>query len=388
MNIAFVLHGMYFQGGGTGVYCDKVTRMLARQGHRVWLISSVAREADDYLNDGVRYVQVPIRPSAIPFTSLLRWNWCVARVLRKIEAQHGLDVVEFPSYQPEALVYAFSRRRSAICIRFHEAKSPLELRGLWRDPKDWLRETLCWLQMARADVIMPFSAPMHEKCVRFMGRARHASKVFTIRSGSDLDLFAPVLVPPARYRDLEGKKIILFVGRITEEKGVYNLIDAFQNQIAPRYGATALVMIGRPEEPDRFRRALTGVEGEVVHLEHIEQRELPAFYSHAYVFVGPSRHEPFGLVFVEALACGLPVISVAQGGPLEIVEPGKTGLLCPDNSAEAIARALEALLCDGDLRDRMARSARASVVNRFGIDGVASDMAARYHEIVNRRNGS
>jgi len=389
MNLAFVVQqGLYPFGGGTGVYLDRVTRSLAKQGNRVWLISSTPKSADDYLKDGVHYVHVPIWRSAIPFTSLLRWEWRVARVLREIEAQHGLDVVEFPSYHPEGLVYAFSRRRSAICIRFHEAKSPLELRGLWRDPKNSLREAMCWLQMARADVIMPFSAPMHENCVRFMGSAGHASKIFTIRSGSDMHVFAPAPLPPACYGDLEGKKIILFVGRITAEKGAYNLIEAFQNQIAPRYGATALVLIGQPEEPDRLRRALEGTAGKVVHLEHIDQRELPAFYSHAYVFVGPSRREPFGLVFVEALACGLPVISVAEGGPLEIVEPGKTGLLCPDNSAGSIAQALETLLCDGDLRDRMARSARASVVDRFGIDGVASDMAARYHQIVSGPNGS
>jgi len=123
----------------------------------------------------------------------------------------------------------------------------------------------------------------------------------------------------------------------------------------------------------------------VIHLDDVETRDLPAFYSHAYVFAGPSRCEPFGAIFVEALACGTPVISVAKGGPLEIVEPEKTGLLCPDNAPDSIAQALERLLSDRELRDRMARSARASVVGRFGIDRVVTELMERYREVAGRR---
>jgi len=114
---------------------------------------------------------------------------------------------------------------------------------------------------------------------------------------------------------------------------------------------------------------------------------LPAFYSHAHVFAAPSRQEGFGAVFVEALACGVPVVSVAKGGPLEIVMPEETGILCPDNSAGSIAQALERLLTDRDLRDRMARAARASVVDRFGLDRLASELMGKYREVVGRRQG-
>jgi glycosyltransferase involved in cell wall biosynthesis len=381
MNLAFVLHGKYFEGGGTGIYCDQVVRHLARQGHGVWLISSAPRDSADYLNDGVQFVHLPNPRSAVPFTSLLRWNLRVTRTLRAIESKHGLDVVEFASYHPEALAYLFSRRKAAVCIRVHEERTPITLGWLRRNPKDAVREALCWLQMARADVLMPFSEPIHENCIQFMKSARRAAKVFTIRSGIDMNVFSPAACPPAAYRNLEGKRIILFVGRITEDKGAYELIEAYRSQIAPQYRDTVLVLVGRAEKPDRLAWALQGTDGTVVHVDRVGQEELPAYYSHAYVFVGPSRFEPFGLVFVEALACGLPVIGVARGGPLEIVEPGKTGLLCPDNSALSIAQAIQQLLRDGGLRDRMAKSARASVVGRFGIDGVASDMAAMYDKI-------
>jgi glycosyltransferase involved in cell wall biosynthesis len=385
MKIAFVVKDLYYGGGA---YYDLLSRRLAKQGHRVWLISTVPKDADDYRKDGVQFVHVPIWRSAIPLTSLLRWEWRVGRVLRAIEAEHGLDVVEFPSFDPEALVYAFSKRRAAIAIRVHEGRRPVGLGWFWRNPRDALREALCRVQMARADVILPNSAMVHETCVHFMGSARHARKIFTILPGMDMDLYVPTPLPPAPYRALEGRRIILFVGRITEAKGTYNLIEAFKDQIAPRFGDTVLVLVGVPEEPDRLRRALEGCEGKVIHLDNVATKDLPAFYSHAYVFAGPSRSEPFGAVFVEALACGLPVVSVARGGPLEIVEPEETGLLCPDNSPGAIAQALERLLSDRDLRDRMARSARSSVVARFGIDRVVSELMERYREIAGCRDGS
>ncbi|HKI19214.1 MAG TPA: glycosyltransferase family 4 protein, partial [Isosphaeraceae bacterium] len=383
MNIAFVEQKML---PGIGTYYDNISRMLAKQGNRIWLMSSTPKDADDYGKDGVRFVHVPSCRSAVPFTAQIRWDWRVARLLREIEVEHGLDVVEFSSYLPEGLVYVYSRRQAAVCIRVHEWKNRVGLRRIWRDTADAIREILCWLQMARADLILPVSAALHDDCIPYMGSDRQARKIFTVRPGYDLDLLAPTPDPPPAYRALEGRRIILFVGRITEAKGTYNLIDAFRNEIAPRFGDTALVLVGVPENSDRLRSALSGAASNVIHLDNVQSQELPAFYSHAYVFVGPSRQEGFGAVFVEALACGVPVISVAKGGPLEIVMPEETGILCPDNSPSSIAEALERLLSDRDLRDRMAGAARASVVDRFGLDRVASELMEKYREVVARRD--
>jgi glycosyltransferase involved in cell wall biosynthesis len=386
MNLAFVLHGKYFQGGGTGIYGDQIVRRLAKQGNRVWLISNAPRDAEDYFNDGVNYVRIPTTRSTVPFTSLLRWNWRVARVLREIELKDGLDFVEFASYHPEALLYAFSRRNAAICIRVHEERRRPNIQWFWRDPIDAIREGFCWLQMARADVIMPFSEAIHQNCVQFMGSRRQAAKIVTVKSAVDMDFFAPAPFPPAVYRELKGKRIIIFVGRITDAKGTYNLIEAFNNQIAARYPDTALVLVGIPEEPDRLRSAVgAAAPGRVIHLDDVATKDLPAFYSHAYVFAGPSQREAFGSVFVEALACGLPVISVAKGGPLEIVEPEQTGLLCPDNSPSSIAAALDRVLGDRDLRDAMAQSARPSVVERFGMDRLLAESIGIYGQVADQR---
>jgi glycosyltransferase involved in cell wall biosynthesis len=373
---------------GSGTYYENISRRLVKEGNRVWLISNVLRDADDFRRDGVQFVHVPRRRSAIPFTSLFGWERRVSDVLRRIEAEHGLDLVEFQSFHPEGLLYALSLRRPAVSIRVHEWKNRVGLRWLCRDPREAILQALCWLQMARADVLLPVSDAVHDACAQFMGSGRYSRKTFTIRPGMDMELYAPTHVRPGCYQPLEGKRIILFVGRITRAKGAYKLIDAFKDQIAPRFADTVLVLIGKPEDPDRLRCALEGLPDRVIHLVDVETKDMPRCYTHAYVFVGPSESEPFGAVFVEALACGLPVIGVAVGGPVEIVEPEKTGLLCADNSSASIARALERLLSDRELRERMAGAARASVAERYGIDRVVSELIPRYRATMRLRIGA
>lgn len=324
----------------------------------------------------------------MPGTTLLLWEWRVSRLLRQIDSEHGLDVVEFPSYFPEGLLYTLMPRRAAVCIRLFEWKKQLRLHQLRQDRWNLLRDSLCWLAMARADALLPFSDALAHSYLEFMGRERMRGKMFRHHGAIDVHRFKPTPHLPSAFQALEGRRIILFAGRITRPKGTYNLLEAYATRIAERFKDTVLVLAGPPEDPGDFARSMAaGVvpKSQVIHLGHVDHAQLPALYSHAYVFVGPSRREPFGLVFAEALACGLPVISVNHAGPPEIVQNGKTGILCPDNSVDSIAEALERILADRALRDRMAQQARASVVDRFSVERIAAELLETYRAVSKRR---
>lgn len=101
-----------------------------------------------------------------------------------------------------------------------------------------------------------------------------------------------------------------------------------------------------------------------------------ASYLGADIVVVPSRLEPFGNVAVEAMACGRPVVATRVGGLPEIIDDGRTGLLCPPDDAAALARAIALLLADQHLADRLAAAGAAAVRDRFGIDRFASDLQA------------
>ncbi len=381
MNLAFVTLRLN-PLAGTGVFYDAVTRRLAAMGHGVWLLSGVAKEAEDYARDGVRYVHVPAQKSSVPFTSLLRWQWRVRRELRRLEANFGLDVVQFPSYDPEGLIYTYAPRRARVCVRVHEWKRPLTRWMLRHDPRRVVRDGLCWLQMTRADALLPNSDAIGKECLRFLGSERYAQKMRRHYVGVDMSRFAPTPDRPEAYRALAGKRILLFVGRITEDKGAYKLIEVYRNQLAPRFPDTVLVVIGKPEDPARLKEVLSDrADDNILYLGPVAHDLLPAFYSHAYVFVAPSRSEPCGAVVIEALACGAPVVSNATGGIPEIVETDRNGLLCSDLSPQMLATTLSRILADRELRDGLARMARPSVVRRFSWDMIAAELSETYREV-------
>jgi glycosyltransferase involved in cell wall biosynthesis len=388
MNLALVTLLVSPRGGGVATYYDTVSRCLAALGHRVWLITSTSKDAEDYRRDGVRYTHVPAPRSPLPGTTLLLWELRVCRLLRQINSEHGLDVVEFSSYYPEGLVYTLMPRRAAVCIRLFEWTGRLLFHNLRRDKRNFLRDALCWVVMARADAVLPFSDALASNYLDYMGSNRTRERMFRHHGAIDVHRFKPTEHRPFAYQSLIGRRIILFAGRITRAKGTYALLEAYVTRIADRFPDTVLVLAGVPENPEDFARSVetVGPKSQVIHLGHMDQEQLPALYSHAYVFVGPSRQEPFGLVFVEALACGLPVISVDRGGVPEIVENGKTGILCPDNSVDAIAEALERILADRRLRDAMAQLARESVVNRFSGERIAAELVETYRAVSQRRN--
>jgi glycosyltransferase involved in cell wall biosynthesis len=104
-------------------------------------------------------------------------------------------------------------------------------------------------------------------------------------------------------------------------------------------------------------------------------------YQGAEVALLSSWQEGFGMVLVEAMACGTPVVSTRSGGPEEIIRDGVTGFLSPVGNALALAEAVERLLADGALRASMGRAAREDVCDRFSMERIGGQILARYREV-------
>ena len=194
------------------------------------------------------------------------------------------------------------------------------------------------------------------------GRALGARTVSVIPSG--IDLPAP---PPAP----EAPPHILFVGRLSPEKGIRELLAA----VAPRAGGAgapdaagapgaaggaplpALPRVGVGDGPLRAEVPAA--------LGFIPNAELGPYYARAAVVCCPSLREGFGVACLEAMAHGRPVVASATGGLLDLVEDGVTGLLVPPGDPEALRAALERLLGDAELRDKLGVAARDRARERF-----------------------
>lgn len=214
-------------------------------------------------------------------------------------------------------------------------------------------------------------------------------RTHAVPMGVDTTLFGPQ--PRAVARAALGigqdERVVLSVGRIEPFKGVGVLVRALALLDTPQ-DVRLLVVGGRKGEPGtewlRETARASGVSGLLDWRPAVPQRELPAYYAAADVCAVPSLHETFGLVALEAMACGTPVAASDAGGLRELVRHGETGLLCKPGDAAALAEALHAMLGDAPLARRMGE-AGAAQARRFTWDASASRLASVYEQVASAR---
>ncbi len=215
------------------------------------------------------------------------------------------------------------------------------------------RAHLCWYYQARPD------------------------RVEVIPCGVDTELFQPMARAAAKdLLELGPEPLLLYVGRLDPIKGLKTLLEAMHAVDPP----TALLVVGGDQDDSarshgawlKRHGAALGIDGRVRFLGPQPQRRLRLFYAAAEATVMPSSYESFGMVALEAMACGSPVVASRVGGLTTTVKDGATGLLVPEGDAAALGAALRRLLGDPDLRERLgarggALGARAPVAVRGGV---------------------
>ncbi|MFJ5259961.1 glycogen synthase [Streptomyces sp. NPDC088387] len=240
-----------------------------------------------------------------------------------------------------------------------------------------------------ADAVIAVSGAMREDilgCYPTLDKA----KVHVVHNGIDTTMYRPDPGTDVLERiglDL-GRPYVLFVGRITRQKGVPHLLRAVRD-IDP--AVQVVLCAGAPDTPeiDKEFRDLFEELGRVRAGLHWIPQMLPRtdviqLLTHAAVFVCPSVYEPLGIVNLEAMACGTPVVASRVGGIPEVVAHGETGLLVDTEGAfEAnLTAALDSVLADPEAARTMGEAGRVRAVEEFGWDAVARRTARLYGEIV------
>jgi starch synthase len=264
-----------------------------------------------------------------------------------------------------------------------------------------------WVERAaieHADRVIAVSEAMRDDVMKVYP-AVDATKVKVVYNGIDPEEFFPDprTDGPDRLGVDPHAPMVLFVGRVTRQKGITYLLEAARS-FDP--DAQVVFCAGAPDTPEIEREVRAQVaelaerrKGVFWFEEMLARAELVQFMSHASVFVCPSIYEPFGLINVEAMACGVPVVASAVGGIPEIVKDGETGLLVPlvpsgdafgtpaDPSAfvAGIAERVNQLLAVPSLASQFGAAGRRRALAEFTWGAVANKTAEVYSEAIEAR---
>jgi D-inositol-3-phosphate glycosyltransferase len=210
-----------------------------------------------------------------------------------------------------------------------------------------------------------------------------SDKIGVVPCGVDLNLFRPLDTAVARRRlgFASDHLIILFVGRFDSVKGIDRLVTAMT--YLRRRDSLRLVLVGGDGLASPATRRLQkqardlGLQDTVTFAGRMVQDRLPPYYSAADVLVVPSLYESFGLVGLEALACGTPVVATPVGAMESILQQGRTGQVVTESAPRLLADAIEAFLPNKARKTASAADIRASVM-QFSWSKVAAALAAEY----------
>ena len=388
--------------GGMNVYVRDLSRELARRGHRVDVYTrsqdpSLSRISHG-LGHGARVIHVPAGPEH-PYDKHLVYDHLpefVDGVFGQAEADAIRYDVLHSHYWLSGAVARELRERwdTPIVHMFHtlgKMKDVVAQRPEEREPAR--RLSVEAEVVGFADALVAATLAEREQLMRLYGAS--AERIRVISPGVDTERFHPI--PQALAKERIGlcpdRRTILFVGRIEPLKGIDSLLRAIARVIEERpemrEGLCVSIVGGdldRIHEDDEMIRLQElreelGIGDIVTFLGAKDQDLLQYYYSAAEMVVMPSDYESFGMVALEAMACGTPVIASDVGGLAFLVKHGRTGYRVPARDPAALASRITQLLSDEALRRRIGHRA-ACWAESYAWPRIAERIEALYGEII------
>jgi D-inositol-3-phosphate glycosyltransferase len=394
--------------GGMNVYVAELTRQLGRDGIHVDVFT---RSQDEHvphvmhnLGFGNRVVHIPAGPEVpLPKQELATYIPLFAEQIRQFSEEKGIHYDLIHSHYWMSGIAAEILKTAwnvPVLQMFHTlglmknriAQSPAEIEGAYRI--DGERRV-----MDIADKIVA-ATQAEEAQLEFLYGVK-PEKIVVIPPGVDTSRFYPI--PADEAKEVIGlrkcPRLLLFVGRIEPLKGVDTLIKALamvrESNIFAEECYSLAIIGGEPDAaPEEMSAEMVrlqalsnklGLGDLVVFLGKRPQEFLPYYYSAADILIMPSHYESFGMVALEAMACGTPVVASQVGGLAFLVQDGITGFVVPGGEPEALAKTLTRLINQPELRERLGHQA-AEYARWYSWDKISTRISEVYENLVEEKN--
>ncbi len=361
---------------------------LAAGGHDVTVYTrghpEAPAEEDD---DGVRVVRADEYPPRIAFEDLVPWVLAFnVALLHRAEAElrdRPPDVLHAHDWLVGYAAAALKDLHALPLVATVHATEYGRHQGRLPGPLQTLIHQVEWWLTFEAGRVITCSEYMREEVTRIFELP--PDKVEVILNGVDLTRFAPEAEAPAVRAELapEGAPLIVFAGRLEYEKGVQTVLEALPMIDADVPGVRFVVAGAGSHRAELERRALElGVADQIRFEGFVDEARLRELYGTADLVIVPSLYEPFGLVALETMACGSPVIAADTGGLREIVAHDITGLRFTPGDARSLAEVATRLLTDERLARRLALEAHSLLAERHSWPAVATRTAETYRRAI------
>jgi D-inositol-3-phosphate glycosyltransferase len=378
--------------GGMNVYIRELARELGSRGHRVDIYTRFHDPKDDHiiqLEENVRLIHLKAGKNGdvhkLAIYPLLTDFFRGLEKFRKNERLH-YDLIH-SHYWLSGRVGNWAQDCWGVphVMMFHTLGAVKNITGVGEKEPELRIATESQLIKSCNRIIASTEREKGELMRHYDARPE---TIGVVSCGVNLDLFRPVDKADAR-RQLgmdQDEGIVLYVGRFSPLKGIDRLLAAMA-YLRNHHGLRLIIIGGDgPNKPEsqqlqKLSKAL-GIQENVTFAGRIEQKDLPPYYSAADVLVVPSHHESFGLVALESLACGTPVVATNVGAMEVIVRKGVTGDVLTDATPRFLAKKIEGFLSKPHTETQSAGSIRASVV-KFSWSNVADTMIEEYRTVRN-----
>jgi glycosyltransferase involved in cell wall biosynthesis len=244
---------------------------------------------------------------------------------------------------------------------------------LWRLSGRFISYPLEVNLMKRANIITVVANSVAQELKEYPAENK---KIIMMGNGIDSTIFKPV-------EKKSEKKYILFTGRLSYRKGLFDLIESGK-YICEKYPDISFVITGSGILVDKLHQRTNELDitKQFQFLGFVTREELITLYQNATLYVLPSHYEGLPTVLLEAMSCGLPVIATAVSGNLDVITHGKNGILVPPKSPEKIAEAISFLLEDEQLKKNLGENARKTIEEKYTWDIISNNFLKYYNSLI------
>jgi D-inositol-3-phosphate glycosyltransferase len=375
--------------GGQNVHVAALATALAGRGHEVVVYTrrdSWDPRARVRMTSGVDVVHVPAGPPRpVPKDELAPYMPDFGRWMARAWANGPAPDVVHSHFWMSGLAAVQAARIFGVPVlhTFHALGS---VKRRFQGAKDTSPDDRIDLERALVENVDLVISTSNDEVTELARMGADVEHTRVVPCGADVGLFTP----DGRVWPRSKRRRLVCIGRLVERKGVDTVVEALT-----LLRDAELVVAGGPTAEqladDQEARRLTaiarelGVDDRLKLVGRVDHGDIPALLRSADVVVATPWYEPFGIVPVEAMACGRPVAGSAVGGLLDTVADGITGLLVPPRDATALAGAIRRLLDDADLHARFSRAARLRAVALYSWSRVARLTERAYLEVVRSR---